>query len=167
MDLLLSLGSNIGDRKQNLLDAIGLIGKSGIIEPVHCSSIYETRAVDYLDQPDFLNLVLCCETDALPETCLKTALNIEATMGRKRSIAKGPRIIDIDLLTMAESRINSADLTIPHPAMLARAFVLVPLEELFPQRKWNGKTASQWLEQIGREGVTIAYPTLDPATLII
>lgn len=153
MELLLSLGTNLGDRQQNLLDAVAKIRESGSIRPVSCSSIYETRAVDYLNQPDFLNMILCCETEALPEACLTITQEIEAEMGRERTIPKGPRIIDIDLLTMAESRIQIEELTIPHPAMLERAFVLVPLEELFPKRKWSGRTASQWLKQVGRDGV--------------
>jgi 2-amino-4-hydroxy-6-hydroxymethyldihydropteridine diphosphokinase len=127
----LALGSNIGDREKNLREALRLLGESGIrIEKL--SSIYETEPVDYLHQAWFLNTVLYAQTDLPAAQLLGTLRNIESQMGSKKPFAKGPRLIDLDILLYDDETIATTDLQIPHPRMLQRNFVLVPLAEIAP-----------------------------------
>jgi len=129
--IYLALGSNIGDREANLREAIRLLSESAI-RIARISSIYETEPVDYLDQAWFLNAVLEAQTD-LPATQLLTTLrNIESQMGSKKAFAKGPRLIDLDILLYGNDTIATPDLQVPHPRMLLRNFVLVPLAEIAP-----------------------------------
>ena len=125
----LALGSNIGDREKNLREAIRLLRASSI-QITKTSSIYETEPADYLDQPWFLNAVVEAQT-TLPAAALLAALrNIESQMGSKKAFAKGPRLIDLDILLYDDATIDTPDLQIPHPRMLQRNFVLVPLAEI-------------------------------------
>jgi 2-amino-4-hydroxy-6-hydroxymethyldihydropteridine diphosphokinase len=127
----LALGSNIGDREKNLHDAIRLLSESGI-RIAKISSIYETEPVDYLDQPWFLNAVLEAQTDLPAAQLLGTLRNIESQMGSKKPFANGPRLIDLDILVFGNETIATPDLQVPHPRMLLRNFVLVPLAEIAP-----------------------------------
>ncbi|HLW76150.1 MAG TPA: 2-amino-4-hydroxy-6-hydroxymethyldihydropteridine diphosphokinase, partial [Bryobacteraceae bacterium] len=128
----LGLGSNVGDRAAHLAQARQRIAASDV-RIVRASSIYETAPRDLLDQPDFLNQVLECETDLLPRVLLATLQKIERAMGRKRIVAKGPRVIDIDILLIGASVIETENLQVPHPRMADRRFVLEPLAELAPE----------------------------------
>jgi len=127
----LALGSNIGDREKNLREAIRLLAKSAV-QIAKLSGIYETEPVDYLDQPWFLNAVLEAQTDLPAVQLLTTLRNIESQMGSKKVFAKGPRLIDLDILLYGHETIATPDLQIPHPRMLLRNFVLVPLAEIAP-----------------------------------
>ncbi len=127
----LALGSNIGDREMNLREAVRLLSESGI-HIITISSIYETEPVDYLDQPWFLNAVLEATTKLSPAQLLATLRNIESQMGSKKAFAKGPRLIDLDILLYDNATIDTADLQVPHPRMLQRNFVLAPLAEIAP-----------------------------------
>ena len=129
----LSLGSNVGDRAEHLRDAIARLGKLGRLVAV--SSWYETEPVEFTDQPWFLNCAAALETSAGPEDLLKSLLAIEREMGRDRGREqrKGPRIIDLDILLFGEEIIDSPELTVPHPAMQKRRFVLEPLAEIAPE----------------------------------
>jgi 2-amino-4-hydroxy-6-hydroxymethyldihydropteridine diphosphokinase len=127
----LSLGSNLGDRAQNLQTAIDALHGSDM-QILRISSVYETAAVDYLSQPDFLNCVVEVETSLMPVRLLLRIGKIERELGRKRDIPKGPRTIDIDILLYGRSVVETARLQIPHPRMDARRFVLEPLVELAP-----------------------------------
>ena len=127
----LSLGSNIGDRESHLRDAIARLQASGCV--ISTSSFYETEPVDFTDQAWFLNCALALETTESPEELMSSILRIEEQMGRKRTQRKGPRIIDIDLLLFDDAILDSPALTIPHPAMHQRRFVLQPLAEIAPQ----------------------------------
>jgi 2-amino-4-hydroxy-6-hydroxymethyldihydropteridine diphosphokinase len=127
----LALGTNIGIREQNLREAIRLLGESGV-HVAKISSIYETEPVDYLDQPWFLNAVLEAQTDLHPAQLLTLLRRIESQMGSEKPFAKGPRLIDLDILLFADDTIHTPDLQIPHPRMLQRNFVLVPLAEIAP-----------------------------------
>lgn len=126
----LSLGSNIGDREQNLRRAAEKLRRAG--EIVSVSSVYETEPVERTDQPWFLNCVVAVNTGCEPEELLSIIFSIEKEMGRKRVIDKGPRTIDLDILLFGTAVIDSPELTIPHPAMQQRSFVLVPLAEVAP-----------------------------------
>jgi 2-amino-4-hydroxy-6-hydroxymethyldihydropteridine diphosphokinase len=126
----LSLGSNLGDRKANLTEAIRRLGTLGRV--LKSSSLYETEPVDLTSQPWFLNCVVVVETAKMPRQLLKAILSLERSMGRRRLQKKGPRNIDIDILLFGNSVVDTAELVIPHPAMHSRRFVLQPLAEIAP-----------------------------------
>ena len=127
----IALGSNLGDRVENLLLAREHIA-SAHVRLTRASSIYETAPRDIVDQPWFLNQVVAAETTLFPRQLLARLLRIEHEMGRQRTIAKGPRVIDLDILLFGEAVIHTAGLEIPHPRMAERRFVLEPLAELAP-----------------------------------
>jgi 2-amino-4-hydroxy-6-hydroxymethyldihydropteridine diphosphokinase len=127
----LSLGSNIGDRESQLRRAQAQLGAAGRVLKV--SSFYETEPVEFTQQPWFVNCALALETTRTPQQLLSEILTIEREMGRRREQNKGPRSIDIDILLFADRIIDSKDLTIPHPAMHQRRFVLEPLAEIAPE----------------------------------
>lgn len=127
----LSLGSNAGDREARLRDAQARLGAEGRVVAV--SSLYETEPVDFVEQPWFLNCALALETGRTPEQLMDAILRIEKEMGRRRLQNKGPRSIDIDILLFDDTIIDSPQLTIPHPAMHQRRFVLEPLAEIAPE----------------------------------
>jgi 2-amino-4-hydroxy-6-hydroxymethyldihydropteridine diphosphokinase len=127
----LSLGSNLGDRAENLRQAIGLLENLGTVTAV--SSFYETEPVEVEgSQPWFVNMVVALETELTPRELLSRTLEIERGMGRQRTSAKGPRTIDIDIVLLDDTILNVPGLVIPHPAMHRRRFVLEPLAEIAP-----------------------------------
>jgi 2-amino-4-hydroxy-6-hydroxymethyldihydropteridine diphosphokinase len=127
----LSLGSNIGDREAHLRDAIARLAAEGRVVAV--SSFYETEPVEVTDQSWFLNCAVALETTDTPEQLMAALLRIEREMGRQRVQRKGPRTIDLDILLFGDAIIDSPKLTIPHPAMHQRRFVLAPLAEIAPE----------------------------------
>jgi 2-amino-4-hydroxy-6-hydroxymethyldihydropteridine diphosphokinase len=127
----LSLGSNIGDREAQLRDALGRLGASGRVVAV--SSVYETEPVELTQQPWFLNCAVALETRQNPQGLMAAILKIEEEMGRRRVQKKGPRSIDIDILLFGDTIVESRELTVPHPAMHERRFVLEPLAEIAPE----------------------------------
>jgi 2-amino-4-hydroxy-6-hydroxymethyldihydropteridine diphosphokinase len=128
----LSLGSNVGAREKHLRDAIRRLEAEGHV--VSISSFYETEPVEFTDQSWFLNCAVALETTKTPEQLIAAMLRIETEIGRRRTQAeKGPRTIDIDILLFGETIIKSDKLTIPHPAMQQRRFVLEPLSEIAPE----------------------------------
>ena len=131
MRYFLSLGSNLGDRAHNLEQALSFLKKEKI-KILKSSSLYETQPVDYLQQPEFYNQVIEVETGLKPLDLLDLIKNIEAKMGRKVKAWKGPRIIDIDILLAEDFVLSTARLTIPHPRLHQRNFVLIPLAEISP-----------------------------------
>lgn len=142
----LSLGSNVGDRPQNLRIAIAALDDAGV-KVCRVSKIYETEPVDYLEQDWFLNCVVEGETALTAAELLQGLRRIETKMGSAKAFAKGPRIIDLDILYFNDAVIDSAGLQIPHPRMADRRFVLVPLAELSPELRHpvTHKTTAQML----------------------
>ena len=130
--IYLSLGSNIGERAQNIARAIALLPAHGV-RVVRKSSSYETEPVEFLAQGWFLNCVVEVETDLAPGELMRALLTIERAMGRERVAPKGPRIIDMDILLYGSRVVREADLEIPHLRMAERRFVLVPLAEIAPR----------------------------------
>lgn len=128
----LGSGSNIGDRRANLTEALRHLGQVPAIEIVKTSSIYETAPVGPRDQPDFFNQVVQAKVTCTPRHLLELVQGIEQDMGRVRRRRWGERIIDIDILLYGDETRDEPDLQIPHPQMLARQFVLVPLAEIAP-----------------------------------
>lgn len=128
----LSLGSNLGDRKAQLQEAVRLLQANPSIFNMRMSSIYETAPVGYLDQHAFLNLVVRLETNLSPLRLLDACQEIEQALHRERLVRWGPRTVDLDVLLYGREQLTTERLTIPHPRMYERAFVLVPLSELIP-----------------------------------
>jgi 2-amino-4-hydroxy-6-hydroxymethyldihydropteridine diphosphokinase len=128
--IYLALGSNLGDRLANLDQAKKELSLKITINQI--SNAYETPPWGYESQPPFLNQVLSARTSLNPDELLLFAKGIEKKMGRLKTFTNGPRLIDIDILLFGDQTIHEADLIIPHPRMLERAFVLVPLAEIAP-----------------------------------
>jgi 2-amino-4-hydroxy-6-hydroxymethyldihydropteridine diphosphokinase len=128
----LSLGSNMGYRERTLQEAIRNL-HSADLKITRLSSVYETSPRDVAAQPWFLNMVIEAETTLFPMRLLLRVMNIERKMGRKRLVAKGPRVIDIDILFHGGAMVDTPQLTIPHPRIAERRFVLEPLAELVPE----------------------------------
>jgi 2-amino-4-hydroxy-6-hydroxymethyldihydropteridine diphosphokinase len=129
MGIYLSLGSNIGERAENIARAVAALAALGV-RVVKRSALYETEPVEFLVQDWFLNCVAEVETDLSPGELMRALLQIERGMGRERVVPKGPRIIDMDILMYGARVVRDADLEIPHPRMAERRFVLVPLAEI-------------------------------------
>jgi len=128
--VFISLGSNIGNRLQYLQRAVSLLELVGQVNVVKVSSVYETDPVGYEEQAAFLNMVVEVETSLTPHEILKKCNEIEAGLGRTREIHWGPRTVDLDILLYNEENMKTQDLIIPHPRMMERGFVLIPLVEL-------------------------------------
>ena len=130
----LSLGSNVGDRLQNLRLACAALAERGVVIR-RASSVYETEPMDMREQAWFLNAVIEVETTLPPLRLLYEIEQIEAEQGRQRSVAKGPRTIDVDILLYGNSIIREKHLMVPHPELHKRRFVLTPLREIAPGLK--------------------------------
>jgi 2-amino-4-hydroxy-6-hydroxymethyldihydropteridine diphosphokinase len=125
----LSLGSNLGDRARNIRRALELL-EDGALRITRRSSLYETEARDVQDQPPFINAAVEAKTTLFPRQLLARVLKVEIALGRERLTAKGPRTIDIDIVFYGNAVIATPELTVPHPRMQERRFVLQPLAEI-------------------------------------
>ncbi len=154
----IGLGANLGDREANINCALVELVRSDFgstLGLVGVSSIYETEPVGFQDQPDFLNAVARIETDLGPHELLAALEKIEAKVGRKETFKWGPRIVDLDILLYGDESLEEDNLTIPHPEMHKRAFVLTPLAEIAPEAKHPvlGLTARELSERVGSGGI--------------
>lgn len=158
----LALGTNLGDRRGNLAAAIQRLSEA--VEINTLSSLYETEPVGYLEQPQFLNMTCKGTTRLSPANLLKYTQAIEIALGRQRTFRNGPRPIDIDILMYDDLQIESGDLTIPHPRMAERAFVLAPLAEIAPEfiHPGSGKTMQQLLATVSQAGIKKIASKLPP-----
>lgn len=161
----LGLGSNVGDRLANLRGAVELLADTPGVRVVRSSRVYETDPFGGSPQPDFLNAVLEVETDLAPRALLERCLEVEVELGRVRDERWGPRTLDVDVLTYGEERVDEPGLTIPHPRMHERAFVLVPLTELVadPPLPGGRRLSTLRLEPAGLLGARPFAPPLVPA----
>jgi 2-amino-4-hydroxy-6-hydroxymethyldihydropteridine diphosphokinase len=154
----LSLGSNLGDREANLRAALERLAAPDV-RVARTSPVYETEPVDYTDQGWFLNLVVEAETGFSPVQLLARTIEIERALGRVRTVAKGPRTIDIDILLHGDAVVRSATLEIPHPRMAERRFVLAPLADLAPglRHPVTHKTVREMLEAAPAQTVRLIH----------
>ena len=150
----IALGSNLasewGDRAANLREAVRRVKRLGQVRAV--SRFYDTAPVGYTDQPNFLNAAMLLETELEPVELMRALLAVERAMGRDRAaaVAKGPRVIDLDLLLMDDVVMVTEELTLPHPAMAQRRFVLEPLKQIAPTLvdPLSGRTVAEMLAAV-------------------
>jgi 2-amino-4-hydroxy-6-hydroxymethyldihydropteridine diphosphokinase len=135
------LGSNLGDREATIRAALGALAAEPSVDVVGVSTLIDTEPVGYLDQPRFLNGVAAVDTDLSPGELLEALLEVERRFGRRRDgmAPNGPRTLDLDLLLFGDAEIDAPGLTVPHPRMHERGFVLGPLAELAPGLEVPGK----------------------------
>lgn len=129
-----AFGSNLEAPEQQVRAAIESLAQEPGLALVRASSLYRTAPVGYLDQPDFINAVVEFETTLSPEQLLETLLRVEERFGRVRTFRNAPRVLDLDLLLFEGCISNTETLTLPHPRMHERAFVMVPLAEIAPEQ---------------------------------
>jgi 2-amino-4-hydroxy-6-hydroxymethyldihydropteridine diphosphokinase len=147
-----ALGANLGERDTSLREALRRLASVPGLELLRISGVYETDPVGYADQPAFLNMAAAVATDLPPAALLRKLLAIEKDMGRVRDIRWGPRTIDLDLLLYEGVSMDTEELTLPHPRMGERAFVLVPLRDIWPQSAafpWENAVGSAEREAAG------------------
>jgi 2-amino-4-hydroxy-6-hydroxymethyldihydropteridine diphosphokinase len=151
----LALGSNLGDRLGNLCLAIQALPP--LVGLLSASSVYETPPWGYLDQPAFLNQVIQARTDLSPLDLLDLLKRLEERLGRLPGIRYGPRLIDLDILLYDDLQLETPTLTVPHPRLAERAFVLAPLADLAPDLIPPGASLSvrQMLERLDRSGIEL------------
>ncbi len=152
----LGLGSNLGDREGFLRQAAALLAAEGDITVKKVSSIYETEPVGFTDQGAFLNAVAIVETELSVVELLNKCLAVEQNLQRVRDMRWGPRTIDIDILLFGEQTIDDPQLTVPHPRLGERLFVLIPLHEVAPDVAFGGKTVADYIAQLtGQAGIQL------------
>ncbi len=154
MKAVVSLGANLGNREETLKEALDCLNALCKTSVLAVSSFYETEPVEVQDvQPEYINCAAVLETELSPKALLGACLGIEAAKGRVRLGFKTARTLDIDLLLYEGYSFDEEELTVPHPRMLERAFVLVPLSELFPEGEALGVEFSQALEKLSDQRV--------------
>jgi 2-amino-4-hydroxy-6-hydroxymethyldihydropteridine diphosphokinase len=154
-EALLGLGGNVGDVRTTLDRAVAALCDGRDVRLVARSSDYRTPPWGVTDQPPFVNLALVVETSLAPRALLERALRIEAAFGRDRAKEQrwGPRTLDIDIIAYDALETGEPGLTLPHPRLFERAFVLAPLAEIAPDRKINGIRIADALARLGPSGV--------------
>ena len=154
-NVYIGLGSNLGDRKLNLMEAIKSLQTTHCLQILQVSSFYKNPAWGVINQPWFLNAALSGETHYTPFQLLKFVKDLEIFLGRVKSYQWGPRLIDIDILLYGNEQINSYELTIPHPGITQRPFVLGPLLEISPDLRdlISGKLYQSFLKDLTLRGL--------------
>jgi len=155
-DALIGLGSNMGDKAANIARAVALLTEPGDIRLVASSRLYRTAPWGVTEQDWFVNAAIAVATDLAPRELLARCLGVEETMKRVRHKRWGPRIIDVDVLAYRDVTIHEPDLTLPHPRIAERAFVLVPLADIAPDAKIAGRTIREWLSRVDATDVIAA-----------
>ncbi len=149
----LSLGGNLGDPAKSMASALHMLDSSGSTRVVEVSSLHRTPPWGKVDQPDFLNVTAEVATTLAPLELLELCLELERRLKRVRVERWGPRLIDIDVLLLGNSNVSDVGLEIPHPRMLDRAFVMVPLAEIAPDLVLAGKSAAEWAAELDSAGI--------------
>ncbi len=150
-----ALGANLGDPAATIRAAFGALANLPESRVVHCSSLYRTAPIGNTEQPEFINAVAALETTLAPEALLDALFDIEARFGRIRAEKNGPRTLDLDLLLYNNQQLNLPRLTLPHPRLHLRAFVLYPLAELAPDLQLPGRgSIAAWLPAVANQGIS-------------
>lgn len=152
-DAILGLGSNIGDKRANILRAVELLTAGGDIRVVQLSKLYRTAPWGVADQAWFVNACATIATELSPRDLLLRCQAVEKAMRRVRETRWGPRIIDVDILSYRDAMISEPDLVVPHPRIAERAFVLVPLKDVEPRFELNGETIDDMLAKLDASDV--------------
>lgn len=153
-EAVIALGSNLGNRIENLNAAVRAIARLSEVKIIKASSVYETEPIGCDDDSDkYYNAAILVETNASPALLLGECLGIEAAMGRHRTKRNEPRIIDLDLILYEGFKSENYELTVPHPRILERAFVMAPLLELYPSGRAPGLFFGPHLRDLGMDGV--------------
>jgi 2-amino-4-hydroxy-6-hydroxymethyldihydropteridine diphosphokinase len=150
---VIGIGTNLGDRLLNMREALHALALLPGTKITGISHIYETEPSGLTNQPKFLNANVVVETDISPMVLLGACLGIEAAFGRERTIKNGPRILDLDLLLYEGVKSENYELTLPHPRILQRPFVMVPLLDLYPSGRAPGLYFAPHLKELGTDGV--------------
>lgn len=155
----LSLGSNMGNRQENLVQGLEFLKNCSGIDLVKVSSFYETEPVGYEDQDWFLNAVAEIATNLSPQELLGVVAEVEKELGRVRTIRWGPRTLDVDILFYGQELIVEENLEVPHPRIQERAFVLQPLAEIAPDliHPYYGQTIEEMLENLAEPETVKVY----------
>ena len=149
-----ALGANLGDPASTVRAAFAALANLPDSRIVHCSSLYRTAPVGLADQPEFINAVAQLETNLAPEALLDALLEIEQRFGRIRAERNGPRTLDLDVLLYNDQFVDLPRLTLPHPRLHLRAFVLQPLAEIAPNLEIPGRgTVAAWLPAVANQGI--------------
>lgn len=149
-----ALGGNLGDAAATIRAAFGALANLPDSRLVHCSSLYRTAPVGNTEQPDFINAVAALETMLAPEAFLDALFDIESRFGRQRAGKNGPRTLDLDLLLYNDQQLDLPRLTLPHPRLHLRAFVLYPLAEISSQLPIPGRgSLAAWLPAVANQGI--------------
>lgn len=149
----LGLGGNIGDPAAAMAAALRALDSDPRIQLVAVSSLYRTPPWGMADQPDFLNAVAAVDTKLSARQLLNICLDIEKSLKRVRQERWGPRLIDLDILVFGEQRLDEDGLQVPHPRMLERAFVLLPLAEITADMELAGRNIAAWAEEVDAAGI--------------
>lgn len=149
----LGLGGNLGDPASAMAAALQALDQDERVEVAAVSSLYRTPPWGLTEQPDFLNAVAAVDCRLGARDLLKLCLEVEASLKRVRDMRWGPRLIDIDILIFGEERIDEEGLHVPHPRMLERAFVIVPLTEIAADLSVGGRPVASWAEEVDTAGI--------------
>ena len=147
-DAIVALGSNIGDKADNIARAIATLTGDGRVTLVAASRNYQTAPWGNTDQDWFVNACISVRTGLDPHALLTRCLEVERELGRVRAVKWGPRSIDLDVLVYRDAHITTPDLVLPHPFMTERAFVLRPLADIAPDLVVRGRNVTEWLETV-------------------
>ena len=152
---VIGIGANLGDRMDTIEKAVRAISLLPGTKIQKYSNIYETEPVGYADQPKFLNCAIEVDTNLSPRALLGACLGIEAAFGRERTIKNGPRVLDLDIIIYDGVKSDSFELSLPHPRALERAFVLLPLQDLFPSGRAPTLYFAPSLKELSTDGVIL------------
>lgn len=157
MKAIIGIGTNIGDKVNNIKESVKALMHLPATEVVKLSSVYETEPWGYLEQDRFYNICVMVETQLSPKTLLGACLGIEAAAGRERPFKNAPRVLDMDVLLYEDCTLNEQELMLPHPRIGERAFVLAPLKDIIPDLRFNNENYAENYEKCDKNSVNKVF----------